>query len=83
MSDTAYPSDVNMVLFTRAWESHLAATALIRRSNLPKPASMTEESYAQRKAILSVGIKLVLAERDTALDEFCRAWLQYRSGNGK
>jgi hypothetical protein len=79
MSDTAYPSEVNLVLFTRAYESHLAATSLIRRGNVPKPDNMDEATYAQRKAILAVGVKLVLAERDQLLDQFCQAWLAHRS----
>jgi hypothetical protein len=79
MSDNAYPHEANLVLFTRAYESHLAAATMLRGSNVLKPAHMTDEVYAQRAAVLALGGKIALAERNQLLDEFCRQWLKYRS----
>lgn len=83
-----YPHGITIPLymteFERAYELHLAASALcyIRnrwqiRNEIEK-SGFTPEQAAGRFQILDIGMKLSIKERDEALDSFCAAWAEFR-----
>lgn len=72
-----YPQGTNNVLFRDAYDLHQAAAIVLRMSNRPTP-QLTPDQAEQRKSILTIAAKLMVKERDTLLDQFCRSWLRSR-----
>jgi hypothetical protein len=67
--------------FTHAYELHLAAAGitLLRNRQSQVERSLTSDQIAGRQQILDIAAQLIIAERNTVLDEFCRAWQTYRA----
>lgn len=76
------PSEAPLYLtqFEEALDLTTAANAICRISNEPIP-TLSADQLSQRRTILNISLGLVLAQRDKALDSFCKAWLAYREAN--
>lgn len=63
---------------------HEAAGAIVqlRNTQYKLKDTFTPEQIKARENILDIASKLMIAKRDEALDEFCRAWTIFRSKGG-
>lgn len=82
MPDDLHPHSPGLYLnqFENAYELHQAAGAvrLFFNRTAVRANFQLDDKAKSRQAILTIAEKLILIERDAALDEFCRAWLRYR-----
>jgi hypothetical protein len=62
----------------RAFWADQAAFAISMTAVHSNPSDLSETQLAQRKAILSIASKIMIAERDKAMDEACGQWRDYR-----
>lgn len=53
-----------------------AVAYMIIHSN---PPGLTEEQLAQRKAILTIAVRLLEAERNMQMDQAAKNWIDYRN----
>lgn len=67
-----------------AYELHKAAGGIVqlRNTQFRLKDKMAPEQIKARENILDIASKLMIAQRDQALDEFCRAWAIFRSKGG-
>ena len=65
--------------FEEAYELHQAAGRILQAANALPPAGVSPEQTAQRSALLKIPFKLIVNERNKALDVFCAAWIRLRS----
>jgi hypothetical protein len=72
-----------ITLFEDAFKAHQAAGTILRIANAPASSlpELSPGQLAQRTAILKIPFKILVNERNKALDDFCRAWVKLRSAN--
>lgn len=82
MPDELHPRSPGLYLnvFENAYELHQAAGAvrLFYNRTAVRANFKLDEKAKSRQAFLTIAEKLIIIERDAALDEFCHAWLKYR-----
>lgn len=81
MPDDTYPRSEGLYLtdLTDGYELHRAAAEVSRLMNAS--VGLSPEQQSLRKNLLKTSYALIIAERNKRLDDFCAAWIKYRTNH--